>query len=150
LNSRTESIGEGEAASASPEREVRQRVVAPVVAQAALHEVPLVGVVVHGHQLHRRHAERRQVPDRRFRRESQVRAAQRIRHERVQPREALHMQLVDERLVPRRPRRAIVAHVKAASTTADSGVRGAVAFVERRVVAPMRKPNSESFQRTAR
>ena len=42
-------------------REERQRVVAPVVRQAALDQVAVVDVVVDGHQLDRRDAELQQM-----------------------------------------------------------------------------------------
>ena len=65
--------------------------------------------MVHRHQLDGRDAELVQVLDRRLGRQRRVGAAQLLRHVRVQLREALDVQLVDQRLVPRRARRPIVA-----------------------------------------
>ena len=56
--------------------EVGQRVVAPVVAEAALHQVPVVRVVVDRHQLDRRHPQCREMPDRRLRGQAPVGPAQ--------------------------------------------------------------------------
>ena len=61
-------------------REVRQRVVAPVVVQAALDEVPLVVVVVHRHQLDGGDAERGEVADGRLGGEAEIGPAQRLGH----------------------------------------------------------------------
>ena len=56
-------------------REVRQRVVAPVIVQAALDEMPLVVVMVHRHQLDGGDAERGEVADGRLGGEAEIRPA---------------------------------------------------------------------------
>ena len=65
--------------------------------------------MVHRHQLDRRHAEVHEILNCGVRREPDVGAADRFRHRRIQLREALDVQLVDDRLVPRRARRPVVA-----------------------------------------
>ena len=78
-------------------REEADRGVAPVVREPALVQEVLVGDVVDRQQLDRRHAERRQVLDRRVGGEPGVRAAQVLGDAGVALREALHVQLVDDR-----------------------------------------------------
>ena len=82
--------------------EEADRAVAPVVRQAPLDEMVLVGDVVDRQQLDRRHPERSQVRDRPVRGEPGIGAAQILAHIRVALREPLHVRLVDHRLVPRR------------------------------------------------
>jgi hypothetical protein len=53
------------------------------------------------HQLDRRDAEAQKVRDRRRVREAGARAAQWFRHVGIEPREAAHVQLVDDRIRPR-------------------------------------------------
>ncbi len=93
-------------------REVGERVVAPVVRQPAIEQVPFVRVVVHRHQLDRRDAQVRQVAQRLVGGQSEVRAAQRARHPRVERREPLDVHLVNDRLVPGPMGRAIAAPVE--------------------------------------
>jgi hypothetical protein len=64
---------------------------------------------MHGHQLDRRDTELLQMLDRRFRRQRFVGAAQRLGDVGMLLRETLDVHLVDDRLVPRRTRRTIVA-----------------------------------------
>ena len=115
--------------------EIRERVVAPVIAQALLHQVPLVGVVMDGHQLHRGDAQARQVPDRRLGAEAEEGPAQRFGNAAVELRVALDVQLVDDRFMPRRAERPIVAPGERRVHDRGEGRIGrAVAFVERGVV----------------
>ncbi|CAM5226377.1 hypothetical protein STENM327S_03350 [Streptomyces tendae] len=88
--------------------EVADRVVAPVVLQAALQQMALVRELVHRQQLHRRHAQPCQVLDRRRVREARVGAAQLGRDAGVELGEAAHVQLVDDRVRPRRLGPAVV------------------------------------------
>src|SRR5687768_9661661 len=81
-------------------RKVRECVVTPVVAETTLHEVPFVGVLMHRHQFDGGDAERLEVADGWFRRETTIRAAQRFGHVGIQFGEALDVQFVDEGLVP--------------------------------------------------
>ncbi len=90
-------------------REEPDRVVAPVVSLSALDEVPILNERMDRHQLDRGDTEALQVLDRRLARKPRVRAAQRLRNLRMGLCEAFHVQLVDDRLAPRRARRAIVA-----------------------------------------
>ena len=93
-------------------REVADGAVAPVVGEAPRGQVLLVGDVVHGQQLHGRHAERAQVLDGLVGRQAGVGAAQVLAHGGVQLGEALHVDLVDEGLVPGRPRGAVALPVE--------------------------------------
>jgi hypothetical protein len=83
--------------------EVGDRVVAPVVGQAALDEVVLVEVVVDGQQLDRGDAEVAEVADDGRVREAGVGPAQVLGDVRVRHRETLHVGLVDHRLRPGGP-----------------------------------------------
>ena len=83
-------------------REVADRRVAPVVREPALVDEALLDDVVHRQQLDGRDAERRQVRRSPRPMRGRVGAAQVLAHVRVQLREALHVQLVDDGLVPRR------------------------------------------------
>ena len=111
-------------------REEADGVVAPVVAQAALHQVPVVDKALDRQQLHRRHAEALQVGDRRRAGEPGVGAAQRRRHGVIAHREAAHVQLVDQGVVPRRSGRAVVVPIEGRIDHLALGHRG-------RVVAPV-------------
>jgi hypothetical protein len=82
-------------------REEADRVVAPVVPQAAREQMPVVHEFVHRHELDRGHAEAQQVIDRLRMREPGVRAAQIRRDARVARGEAFDVELVDHRLVER-------------------------------------------------
>ncbi len=75
-------------------------VVAPVVGQAALDQVPLVDVLVHRQQLHGRHAQPLQVLDGRIRCQPAVPAAQLVGHVGMLLGEALDVDLVDDRSLP--------------------------------------------------
>ena len=83
-------------------REEADRVVAPVVGQAALDQVALVDVLVHRQQLHGGHAQPLQVLDGRVRGQPAVRAAQLLGYVGMPLREALDVDLVDERPLPGR------------------------------------------------
>jgi hypothetical protein len=86
-----------------------QGVVAPVVREPLLQQVPVVRVVMHREQLHGRHPQFLQVPDRRFRRHARIRPAQFLRHARHPLGESLHVDFVDQRLVPGHLRGAVIA-----------------------------------------
>ncbi len=88
------------------------RVVAPVVAQAALDEVVVVEEVVHRHQLDGGDAEAGEMVDDRRVGDAGVGAAQFRRHVRVAHGESAHVGLVDDRLVHRVLRSAVVAPVE--------------------------------------
>ena len=90
-------------------REEAERVVAPVVVQAFLDQVPVVDKVMHRHQLDGRDAQAHQMIHDRGGRESGVGAAQMGRHVRVADGESAHVRLVDHRVVPRNVRWAVVA-----------------------------------------
>ena len=97
------------------------RVVAPVVAQAALDEVVVVDELVHRHQLDRRDPERGEVVDDGRVGDGRVRAAHLLGHRRVALREALDVGLVDDRVVHPVVRRAVVAPVE--ERVGDDGAR---------------------------
>ena len=88
--------------------EVADRAVPPVVGEAPVDQVRLVGDMVNGEQLDGGDAERGQILERRSRREPGVGAAQVLADHLVQLREPLHVQLVDDRLVPRSRGRPVV------------------------------------------
>ena len=71
--------------------------------------MPIVGVMMHGHQLDGGDAEALQVLDGRLGRQRFVGAAKCLRESLVQLGEALDVHLVDDGLVPRRARRLVVA-----------------------------------------
>ena len=83
-------------------REVPDRGVAPVVPEAALVQEVLVGDVVDRHQLDRRHAERCEMADGGVRGEPGERPPKLVGDARAAHREPLHVQLVDDRVRPRR------------------------------------------------
>ena len=92
-------------------------------------------MVVDGHQLDGGDAERGEVADRGLGGEAEIGPAQRLGHVRVELRVALDVQLVDHRLVPRRPRRAVIPpRERIVDDRGQRRVRGAVAIVGRRVV----------------
>ena len=109
--------------------EVADRAVAPVVRQAALGEEVLVGDVVDRQQLDRRHAERAEVLDRRFRRQARIGAAQVVANGRMQLREALDVGLVDDGVVPGRARRRVALPVEARVDDDALRDRGGVVLV---------------------
>ncbi len=79
--------------------EEAERVVAPVVAQSLLQQRVVLHELVHRHQLDRGHAEPGQVLGDRGMGQPGVRAAHLLRYVGVQLGEALHVGLVDDRLV---------------------------------------------------
>ena len=95
-------------------REVADRVVAPVVAQAALDETVVVHELVHRHQLQRGDAEPLEMVDGRRRRDSGVGATQLRRDVRMAAGEALDVHLVDHRVVHGRARRVVAVPVEPA------------------------------------
>ena len=114
--------------------EEAERVVAPVVDQPLLDQEAVVDVVVDRQQLDGGDAQVEEVLDRRLGGQPGVGAAELLGHAGMQLREALDVDLVDERLVPGRPGGRSSPQVKAVSITAASGANGgAVALVERQV-----------------
>ena len=95
-------------------REEADRVVAPVVAQAVLHQAPLVDERLHRQQLHRGDAEALEIFDHRAAGESGVGAAELFGHVGMALGEALDVELVDDGVLPRRARRPVVAPAKGA------------------------------------
>ena len=85
------------------------RMVAPVIGQALLHEMAVHHELVDGHQLDRRHAQIDQMIDDRVGGHAQVRAAQLLGHVGVSIGQSLDVALVDHGVVPGRLRVAIVA-----------------------------------------
>jgi hypothetical protein len=119
------------AAVGAVRRQEADRVVAPVVAQAALDQEAVVHELVDGQQLDRGDAELLQVGNRRRVRQPGICAAQRLRHIAVPGGEALHVQLVDDGVVQRPADRAVGAPVELRID--DDGARdvcGAVAVVQ--------------------
>ena len=89
---------------------------------------------MHGHELDRRDTELQQMADRAVGRERLVRPANPLRQPRLQLREAAHVHLVDDRLVPRRARPAVVAPgERRIHDRGKRGERGAVARIEHQV-----------------
>ena len=89
-------------------RKKADRVVAPVVPQPALDQCSLIDERVHRHQFDRRNAEPPQMLDGRWRRHRRIGAAQRRGDVGMTTREAAHVHLVDDGLVPGNGRRPIV------------------------------------------
>ena len=90
--------------------------------------------MVHRHQLDGGHAELFQVLDRRLRRQRFVGPAQMRGDRRMAHREAAHVHLVDDRVVPRRARRPIVApRERGIDDGRERRERRVVAGVERQV-----------------
>ena len=144
LNSRTDAEGRAGGRVADAGGEEREGVVAPVVREALLDQVAVVGVVVDRQQLDGGHAELLQVLDGRLGGEPGVGAAQRLRDLGVEPREALDVELVDDGLVPRRARRGVVAPGEGGVD--DGGERGevrVVAVVEGEVLGRVADPVAE-------
>ena len=115
-------------------REEGDRVVPPVVREAALHQLGLGDEVVHRHQLDGGHAQREQVLEHGVHAETEVRSTQRLRHPGMELREPPQMALVDHRATPRRARRPVVAPAEGGFD--DDALRhgsGAVAGAGRRV-----------------
>ena len=83
-------------------------VVAPVVHQVLFQQLAVVHEHVHRQQLHRGDADGLDVLDDLRRREAAERAAQLLRHRRVQLGHAAHVRLVEHGVLPRDLRRAVV------------------------------------------
>ena len=115
-------------------REEGDRVVSPVVAQPALDEVVVLDELVHRHQLDRRHAEIVEMLHDRRMGDRGVGAAQFRRDLRVEHRHAADVGFVDDGLVQRCVRRAVVAPVEV--RVADDRLRDVTSGVG--VVAPRR------------
>ncbi len=90
-------------------REIGGRIVAPEIPQPDPGKMRLVDEGVDGQKLDRRYSERFQVARDGGCGETGHRPAKLLRNLQVEHRVAAHVQLVDHRLVPRRPRRAVVA-----------------------------------------
>ena len=93
-------------------REVADRVVAPVVDQPAIAKARILDELMHGQKLDGRHAEALQILDRLGVRHAGIGAAQLVGDERVRLGEALDVRLVDDGLVPRRLRPAVLSPVE--------------------------------------
>ncbi len=116
--------------------EEADRRVAPVVRQAPRLEEVLVGDVVDGEQLDRRHAEVDEVPDRRVGGKARVGAPEILAHARHPLGEALHVQLVDDRLVPGAPQEVVALPLERLVEDDRLGDRGGiVGRVHEQVVA---------------
>ena len=117
-------------------REETDRVVAPVVAQALLDQPMVVDELVHRHELHRGHAEGREVLDDRGMGETGVCAANLLGHVRVTLRHTFHVRFVDDRFVQRRVGPAVAAPVEMGMLDdRTEHVRRAVRFVDGILVA---------------
>ena len=92
--------------------EIADRIVPPVVAQAALDQFVVVHELVHGQQLDCRHAKRVKVLDHCRRGEAGIGSPQLRRHVWVARRETLHVQLVDDRAMPGRLGRSVVSPIE--------------------------------------
>ncbi len=125
--------------------EEADRVVAPVVREARVREPVVVHELVDGHQFERRHPQLLQVPDHRRVRQARVRAPQLLGEVRVQHRQALHVGLVDDRVVVLGARAPVVAPVEV-RVDHDRGHR-VRAGVE--VVARVRLPERVAVHRLA-
>ncbi len=134
----------------------RDRVVAPVVREPLADQELLAEEGLAGHQLERGHAEAVQVIDDRRLDQPEVLAAVSDRHVRVQLREALDVQLVDDRVAPGHVRRPRVAPVEAAFDDPGLGHEGrAVLAIGYAVVvlartAQRRVPQQPSVERERR
>ena len=93
-------------------REVSDRLVAPVVAHSALDQLRVAHKLVHREQLDGGHAELLQVREGGGMREAGVGAAQLLGDVGVQPGEALHVDLVEDRVGHRPARGAVIAPVE--------------------------------------
>ena len=120
------------------------RVVAPVVGEAAVGLVLLGHRVVHGQQLDRGHPQLGEVADRGGRGEARVGAAQLRRHLRVAPGEPLHVHLVDDGARPAGEGRPVALPVeRRVHHHALGQVRGAVPIVRPDVARGIADPVAE-------
>ena len=110
-------------------RQVADRAVAPVVAQAAIVQEGLVGDVMDRQQLDGGDAQALHVGQRLLRGQSRVGAAQVLAHGRMALGVALDVGLVDDRLVPRAPRRDVALPVERAVDDHRLGNREGVVLV---------------------
>jgi hypothetical protein len=116
-------------------REEAERVVAPVVGEVALHQHAVVDEVLHREELDRGHAEGLQVIQHLLDAQSREPALRLRRHVRMAARVAGDVHLVDEAVVGRVVRPAVVAPVEVRVDHLALGHhRGAVAPVERQVL----------------
>ena len=127
-------------------REIAEAVVAPVIRQAALLEMPVARVMMHRHQLHGGDPQFLQMLDRRLRRQRLVRAAQVFGNVRVRFRESADVQLVDDRVVPRRLGRTVVApRERRIDNGGERRECGVVALVERQILLGVTDLIAEHF-----
>ena len=127
-------------------REVSVAVVSPVVRQPLFLEVPIACVVVHRHQLDRGHAQLLEMVDRRFRGEGFVGASNPFGDARVALRKPADVHLVDDRPMPRRAWRPIVAPgERRVDDRGQGGERCTVAVVTRQVGLGVADAISEHF-----
>ena len=126
--------------------EKSQRVVAPVVAQTLPGQVPVIQIVMHGHQLQGRDAEVLKVRNHRGRSDAGVGTPQRRRNVRVQHGHAADVGFVDDRLVPRVGGPLLAAPVEARiDDRAERRKRRAVALVERQIAVGVADLVAEQF-----
>ena len=90
-------------------REIADRAITPVIAQAPVQQMALIHEVLDRQQLYRRHAQRLQIIDHRPAGQTGIGAAQVGRHFGMAHGETAHMQFVDQRVMPGRARRPVVA-----------------------------------------
>ena len=107
LNSITAIRGFARRRVAQIRRKETERVVAPVVRQTALDEVPVVGMMVHRQQFDGRDAQALQMIDDGVEPQRRIGAAQLVGTSGCSARESFDVHLVNDRLVPRRTRRSI-------------------------------------------
>ena len=116
--------------------EVPNGVISPVVAASSIEQMLLVHELVHGQQLDRGHAERRQILDRRRMCEAGVGTAKGLGHAKMPFGEALDVDLVNQGLVQTIARGAIVTPIEGIVHDYGFGhVRSAVAVVALQIVA---------------
>ena len=131
--------------------EKAERVVAPVIHQLAVDQVPVVQEFVHRQQLDRRHPQTFQIADRGIGADAGIGAALLFRHIGMQLGEALDVQFVDQRIVPRISRRAVVSPGEGFVDYDRQGRKlGVVALVERQIGLGVSQFVAPHFVRPAR
>src|SRR5215475_7243488 len=81
-------------------REEADRVVAPIVREAALGEVSVDYELMHREKLHRRNPESEEVLDYRIAAQSQIRSAEMLGHVQIELRHPLHIAFVNDGAMP--------------------------------------------------
>ena len=106
-------------------------IIAPIIAEPPLEEMPIVEKVVHREELDGRDPQIGQMADGGFRSKPGISAAQRLRYLRMQFGEAFHVHLVDEGLMPWGARWAVIPPGKGCiDDHRQRRIGGAVPFVE--------------------